>query len=162
MKKKFQTVIEHIKRIKKAKVSEFSKKTKDKAKEIEQSITEDHFISTMNFQLDVLSLVSRQSLFYQKSAKSTIGDYKRQIYFSKNLDKLKEQKTYHFSEFLQDSKCTENLMDLNRHIQSNGTYELPSCETLEKFEKSKYRVSCSKLKLNQISSLTHYLRLTKW
>ena len=73
VKNKFKIVNDHITVIKKAKITEFSKKTKDLAKQVEMSITEDHFVSTLNLQLDVLSLVTTESLFYQKSGKSIIG-----------------------------------------------------------------------------------------
>ena len=141
MKDRFKIIIDHIKVIKKAKVTEFSKKTKDLGKQVESSITEDHFLSTLNLQIDILSLVTSESLFYQKSGKSIIGEFKRIKYFAKNLEKLLTHKSHHFATFLIEAKCTDNLKDLNRHITSNGTYEIPSCGTLDKYEKSKHRAS---------------------
>ena len=147
VKNKFKTVNDHITVIKRAKITEFSKKTKDLAKQVETSITEDHFISTLNLQLDILSLVTTESLFYQKSGKSIIGEFKRVMYFAKNLEKLKEHKSHHFSTFLTEAKCTDNLKDLNRYISSNGTYVIPNCGTLTKFEKSKHRVGIYQFKV---------------
>ena len=109
------------------------------AKELEQYLTNENFLIMLMLQLDVLGLISTQSLFYQRSGKSIIGEYSRQKFFNDSLEKLRVFESHHIVEFLKEVKCAANNRELNRHIQSKGKYDIPSCGTVFEYERCRWK-----------------------
>ena len=118
---------------------DFNKKQRDKAQEILDHITDELFLLCNVFHIDVLSLLSTYSLQYQVKGKCIIGEYRRQIEFTENLEKLRGGQSHHLQTFLKTAKCTNRASALREHLNSNCKKPLDSCNTLEMYETSKYK-----------------------
>lgn len=142
----------------------FAANQKEKAKWIKENVTDENFVSLMALQIDVLSIVTAQSLAYQKVGGTIVGDYSRQITFSKNLEQLKSGQSDNFAKFLKETKCARTAKQLKNYLDSGCKRAVPSCNTIEKYDKCKFKsykcIKLSKPKKSKFKPLSSYLTTT--
>ena len=81
--------------------------------------------------------------------------------FAENLAKLKTGKTKNFANFLKEAKCAKNAKELKAYLDSDCTKVIESCNTIEKFDKTKSKaykcVKLTKPKKSPFKPLSDYL-----
>ena len=121
-----------------ANAEEFTAKAKEKAQGLKDILLNPHFWTLMKLQEDLLSLTSFESLHYQTDGVTLIGEIDREKEFASNVRTMYRLEGKHFTEFLQNTKCTQSYAEMNNYLDDN-TYNIPSCATLQMFEMSRYR-----------------------
>ena len=155
-----ETLLGHLQQVIGNKFNEFSPQQVAKATAVYRELTDENFLILLNFQKDVLMNVASQSLIYQKSGASVIGEHNRQRIFSEKLDQLRHKNSETLTKFLQEAKCAPSGKALTRHLKSKGKTNLPSCGTVEKYERSNFKAYKGhriSVKMNPYESLSTYL-----
>ena len=84
--------------------------------------------------MDVLSLVSTKSLFYQKKGGTFIGEHKRQKTFASDLKLLRARKGTNLKKYLKNCRCTNDEQEMALYINSKGAHDIPKCNTINMYE----------------------------
>ena len=157
---RLETLLGHLQQVIGNRKKEFSPQQVAKATAVYRELTDENLLILLNFQRDVLLNVASQSLIYQKSGASVIGEHNRQRIFSEKLDQLRHKNSETLTKFLQEAKCAPSGKALTRHLKSKGKTNLPSCGTVEKYERSNFKAYKGhriSVKMNQYESLSTYL-----
>ena len=117
----------------------FEKKQREKAAVLMSNVTDENFLILMAFHIDVLSLMSTQSLMYQKTGGSIISEYSRQEYFASNLEKLKSGESNGLKNFLAEVKCARTAKELQKHLTSKCKTTVKSCNKISNFENNMFK-----------------------
>ena len=117
----------------------YTNKGRNTAEELRSLLLDPNFLVLIIVQIDILSLVSVQSLNLQQRGDTYILEQERHEGFLANIKKVKQKKGENLVKFLKDVKCTDDEDEFNQYLESNGTSELSSCKTLDNYEMSSYR-----------------------
>ena len=150
MDEKFPTLVGHFMEL--SMDTSFTPKAREEAERLEQILTDQNFLALLMFEKDVLSLVAAQSLKYQKSGGTHIGEYQKQASFRKSLKLLKGKKGTKLYHFLQECRCTSDKNEMSQYIESKGTQDIPRCKNLQTYETKPFKA----YKLKELATMTHY------
>ena len=117
---------------------EFTVAAKEKAEGLKGILLNPHFWSLLKLQEDVLSVTSYESLHYQTDGVTLIGEIDREKEFARNVETMYRLEGKHFTDFLQNTKCTQTYTEMKNYLDDN-TNNIPTCTTLQMFEMSRYR-----------------------
>ena len=136
---RYDILMSHLQLIIDSSNKEWSKNARQKAQQLRDDLNDENFLILLNFQIDVLSHMALQSLFYQKSAASVIGEFKKQKLFTERLKELAKGKSDNLARFLHEVKCTNNANKMKQYLKSKKDSLVESCDTIEKYEASTYK-----------------------
>ena len=135
---KYDTLLSHLDMVAND-ADEWSPKQREKAEELYKTLTDQNFMLMLNFQLDVLAGMSTQSLMFQKSASSIIGEQGRQRLYSMKLKALQNGESVNLDDFLKSSKCTNDAQLFERYLDTNDDSIIGNCDTLDNYESSQFK-----------------------
>ena len=119
---------------------QYSDVAREKASNHTKVLTDANFLAFLHLELDILNLVATQSLHYQRQGSTQVHEYSRQKEFVANLKLARQKKGENFLNFLQEVKCTDNVSEKKKYLDSNGDHPIPACGTIAKYERSKFRL----------------------
>ena len=139
--RKYATLMSHLEKIINSPNKVWKKAIKEKAEAIRDDLDDENFLILLHLQIDVLSHMALQSLYYQKSAATVIGEYRKQRLFTEKLKHLKTGKSEYLSKFLNEVKCTNDEDELQKYLDPNDdtVTDIASCGTIENYENSNYK-----------------------
>ena len=135
----YESLMEHLLLLHKDIAREWKPAQRDKALAMYNELNDAYFLILLHLQKDILSPMSSQSLLYQKTHSTIIGEYNRQKLFSRRLEMLAEGKSKHLIGFLNEAKCTDNAGTLKSYLETKDSTKIESCGTIEKFESSPFK-----------------------
>ena len=135
----YESLMEHLLLLHKDIAREWKPAQRDKALAMYNELNDAYFLILLHLQKDILSPMSSQSLLYQKTHSTIIGEYNRQKLFSRRLEMLAEGKSKHLVGFLNEAKCTDNAGTLKSYLETKDSTKIESCGTIEKFESSPFK-----------------------
>ena len=120
--------------------SSFTEASHDEAKCLRSILLNENFLSLTFLQIDVLSTVTTMSLAYQKRGQTYINEFSRQTSFREEVQQLKQYKGKHLSSFLDEVKCSNDVNQMKRYIESGGTTRMVNCGSLFNYENSRFKI----------------------
>ena len=140
----------------------YTNKGRSDAEELRSLLLDANFLVLVIVQIDILSLVSVQSLNLQQRGDTYILEHERHEGFLANIKKIKQKKGENLVKFLNEVKCSNDQNEFNEYLESNGTIALSSCKTLDNYESSTYR--SYKLKplsdsVSDFSTMSSYIKV---
>ena len=110
-----------------------------KALALYDELNDANFVILLHLQKDVLSPMSSQSLLYQRTHSTIIGEHNRQKLFSKRLEMLAQGQSKHLQGYLMEAKCKDNAGILKAYLDTKDDSQIESCGTIEKYESSTFK-----------------------
>ena len=135
----YELLMEHLLALHKDIAREWKPPQRLKALALYDELNDANFVILLHLQKDVLSPMSSQSLLYQRTHSTIIGEYNRQKLFSKRLEMLSQGQSKHLLAFLMEAKCTDNAGILKSYLDSKDDSQIESCGTIEKYESSMFK-----------------------
>ena len=133
--KKYPYLVDHLKEVQED--ESYTNKGREDAEELRSLLLDPNFLILIIIQIDILSLVSVQSLNLQQRGDTYILEYERHEEFLNNIKKLKQSKGTNLIQFLNEVKCTDDEDEFLEY--QNGETDISSCKTLDNYEMSTYR-----------------------
>ena len=75
-----------------------------------------------------------------KRGQTYINEYSRQTSFREKVQQLKQYKGEHLSTFLDEVKCSNDVNQMKRYIESGGTTRITTCGSLFNYENSRFKI----------------------
>ena len=116
----------------------YGKPARDKANKLREGLLDENFVILLSLQIEILSLFSTQTLFYQYASQCVIGEFHRQKDFQEQLKKVKAGERLHMKKFLESVQCAKDETEYQRLV-SNGE-PIPNCMTIRKYENSLVKI----------------------
>ena len=136
---KFDTLMAHLLNVYEDTAREWKKPQRENALALYEQLNDADFLILLHLQMDVLLPLSTQSLLYQKTHSTVIGEFNRQKLLGQRLKWLGEGRSDNLVKFLNEAKCTDKASVINAYLDDPESSLIESCGTIEKYESSLFR-----------------------